>query len=702
MSSFESFDVAVFRFINVGLKNPFFDWLLPFFDSNLLFVPVLALLAITLTWKGGVRARLFVCFMLLTLVIGDPLIVRSLKAFFDRPRPFDVLEDIHLLVHGIDNPSMPSGHAANWFAAAVISFVYYRRSIWFMLPMAFIEGFSRTYLGVHYPSDVLAGALIGVAYAVLIVWTSDRLWKIVGARWFPLWHERLPSVLNPRLADGVRRMRPAPDHYWTRLGGIFIVVLFLGHLAYIAFGRIELSPSEAYVWLWSKHLSLEHLGLTPLPAVVQWVSNNLLGDTAFGIRFFAPVAGVVTAWIMLRVLSREADGFVGFLLVLAATATPLLMAGVSLMLPATLATLCWTAALATGWAALKRDLTPAWLWTGLWIGLGSLAQITVLVQWVCWLAFFLVWPAARHQLRRPGPVLGLLISLGCTLPLWVLNRDGGLAVANGLAPAVQFGWQLPGAEFVLLNPVFFLGLVWGSVRFWRSPQRGALEVCLFCMAVPLILLHLGLGLFGRWQLGWIAPAVLPLLALMLFQASRRWNEGAAWVPHALMAGISVGWLIVVPLHDPKLVSKLVGTQLKPQQDPLAEVLGWSEVANTVERERRVLLAEGKPVFIIGGDPGITALLSFYLPGPDPGHTDRPLVYGLSERDANALLTYLPGYAHRKGENALYVALADGELRSPPQELHNRFTALTNPGTRDILYKKRVLRRIQLIACRDLR
>lgn len=702
MSSIESFDVAIFRFINVGLKNPFFDWLLPFFDSNLLFVPVLAVLAIVLTWKGGVRARLFVCFMLLTLVIGDPLIVRSLKAFFDRPRPFDVLGDVHLLVHGIDNPSMPSGHAANWFAAAVISFVYYRRSIWFMLPMALIEGFSRTYLGVHYPSDVLAGALIGVAYAVLIVWTSDRLWKIAGARWFPLWHERLPSVLNPRLADGGQRMRLAPDHYWTRLGGIFIVVLFLGHLAYIAFGRIELSPSEAYVWLWSKHLSLEHLGLAPLPAVVQWVSTSLWGDTAFGIRFFAPVAGALTAWIMLRLLSREASGFVGFLLVLAATATPLLMAGVSLMVPATLATLCWTAALATGWATVKRDSIPAWLWTGLWIGLGSLAQSTVLVQWVCWLAFFLVWPAARYQLRRPGPVLGLLISLACTLPLWAFNRDGGLVVANGLGPAVQSGWQLPGAEFVLLNPVFCLGLIWGGVSFWRSPERGALAVCLFCMAVPLILLHLGLALFGRWQLGWVAPAILPLLALMLIPATRRWKEGAAWVPHALMAGISVGWLIVVPLHDPKLVSKLAGTQLKPQQDPLTEVLGWSEMAKTVERERRVLLAEGKPVFIIGGDPGITALLSFYLPEPGPGQADRPLVYGLSGRATNALLSYLPSYTHRKGENALYVALADGGLRTPPQELQNQFTALTNLGTREILYKKRVLHRIQLIACRDSR
>ena len=91
-----------------------------YFNSNVMFVPVLALLAIWLIWKGGVRGRLFVGFMLLTFIIGDPLIVNSLKKFIDRPRPFTALTDIHLLVGRTDNPSMPSGHAANWFAAAVV------------------------------------------------------------------------------------------------------------------------------------------------------------------------------------------------------------------------------------------------------------------------------------------------------------------------------------------------------------------------------------------------------------------------------------------------------------------------------------------------------------------------------------------------------------------------------------------------------
>jgi hypothetical protein len=82
-----------------------------------------------------------------------------------------------------DFRSMPSSHAANWFAATMILFIYYRRSAWLMLTGAILVSFSRIYNGVHYPSDVAAGAILGAGYAAASVWStrSGRPGKLVSA-----------------------------------------------------------------------------------------------------------------------------------------------------------------------------------------------------------------------------------------------------------------------------------------------------------------------------------------------------------------------------------------------------------------------------------------------------------------------------------------------------------------------------------------
>ena len=97
--------------------------------------------------------------------------------------------------------SMPSSHAANWFAATMTLFLFYRRSLWFMLPLALGVSFSRIYNGVHYPSDVLAGAIIGAGYAAAAAIALESAWQFFGKKYFPRWHEKLPSLV-PNLNFG--------------------------------------------------------------------------------------------------------------------------------------------------------------------------------------------------------------------------------------------------------------------------------------------------------------------------------------------------------------------------------------------------------------------------------------------------------------------------------------------------------------------
>ncbi len=94
--------------------------------------------------------------------------------------------------------SFPSAHAANWFALATIAFLFYRRSAWFMFPLAASVAFSRVYNGVHYPGDVTAGAILGAGYAVAGIVIVQSIWNFIGKKFFPLWHQRLPNLLNPQ------------------------------------------------------------------------------------------------------------------------------------------------------------------------------------------------------------------------------------------------------------------------------------------------------------------------------------------------------------------------------------------------------------------------------------------------------------------------------------------------------------------------
>lgn len=103
--------------------------------------------------------------MALTFLLGNIL----LKNFIARPRPCAVDKSVTLLIPFPSEYSFPSGHTANGFAAAVIIFAYYHKAGIAALAAASVIAFSRMYLFVHYPTDILGGMILGTLDACFVL-----------------------------------------------------------------------------------------------------------------------------------------------------------------------------------------------------------------------------------------------------------------------------------------------------------------------------------------------------------------------------------------------------------------------------------------------------------------------------------------------------------------------------------------------------
>jgi len=168
--------------------------------------PLFVAVGISALLFGGFKARAFVICLVLSLLIGS-LVTSALKSAADRPRPKQV-ESVRMVQlqkarpkfltlfkepiirfsassdRSRSGPSFPSGHVATNTIIAVFCTVFYRRG-WLYWFVTAAVGYSRIYLGSHWPSDVLATVFLGIGESLLLLAFFELVWRAVARKLVP-------------------------------------------------------------------------------------------------------------------------------------------------------------------------------------------------------------------------------------------------------------------------------------------------------------------------------------------------------------------------------------------------------------------------------------------------------------------------------------------------------------------------------------
>jgi undecaprenyl-diphosphatase len=173
MAFLEQIDQQLFLFLN-GFHNPFWDQVMYWISYKFTWIPLYLSVLIYLIVKQKKYAYISILLLVLAAILADQMSVNLFKNVFLRYRPCHNL-DIQPLVHLVNEHcggqyGFVSSHATNSFAFAILSaLIINKRNISILLVVwAIVVSYSRIYLGVHYPADILGGAILGTGIAILL------------------------------------------------------------------------------------------------------------------------------------------------------------------------------------------------------------------------------------------------------------------------------------------------------------------------------------------------------------------------------------------------------------------------------------------------------------------------------------------------------------------------------------------------------
>ncbi|MCX7794837.1 MAG: glycosyltransferase family 39 protein, partial [Thermodesulfovibrionales bacterium] len=496
-------DIALFRFINIHDPVPFLDDFMVFMSrSAYIFYLLFVIIAIL---KDGKKAVLPFFLLIIAWILADG-VGNIMKDIVERPRPFYIIEDARLLVGKGTSFSFPSNHAANYSAVATVLGYFFRYLRLPSLIVVLVVCLSRVYVGVHYPSDVFGGAVIGVGIALLVIAIFKKI-RVIFIK--------------------------------DRLSGIFYVLLFfllIARLYYISYGPLELSGDEAHYWEWSRRPDLSYYSKGPLIAYLIGLTTMLGGNTELGVRFLAPFFLFFSSIIIYK-LSHELyrDSRISVLSGLLIQFVPLFSTyGIVMTIDSPFIFL-WSLSLYLFMKSLEAKSILPWIFLGISAGLGMLAKYSMAFFFISGAIYLLLDREKRIIFKSATPYITLLISILVFSPVLIWNfknnfvtlrhTAGHIGVYEGWGLRPEYFFEFMGSQLGVLTPLFFVAMVIAVMRsFFKDESIDSKDKFLFSFSIPELIFFFIKSIQAKVQANW---SLMAYHALFIFTSAWfiiKWNS----------------------------------------------------------------------------------------------------------------------------------------------------------------------------------
>jgi undecaprenyl-diphosphatase len=667
-------DKLIFFSINIDLQNSFFDIFMPFITSKsyFIFLPFFLLLLL----KDRKNPFIALALGIAALLLAD-WSSHTLKHFIERLRPCNELIGVRILVGCAKSFSMPSNHAVNAFAFATPFYIMLGSRLRYVFAfIAFLVGFSRIYVGVHYPSDVVAGAILGILLSVSVIKLYN--WS----------HKRYK------------------DKPYTTVLFLFLLSISLFRIYYIQNGPMDLSPDEAHYWEWSRRLDLSYYSKGPMIAYLIHLGTLIFGNTVFGIRFMAVIFSALSSILLYIFGKRLYDEKVGLSSAVLLQIIPLFSTYGILFTIDSPFIFFWMLSLFLFREAIQNQetnnfynsrhrfaLDPMVYWRllGLSIGLGLLTKYTMAFFYLCAMVFLLLSREKRKLLLTKGPYFAILISFIVFSPviLWNINHDwvtlkhtaGQAHIGEGVQISLKSFFDFIGSQLGVITPLL---LVLMAVSLWhlRKTREGSF---LLWFSVPVVLFFLFKSIQAKVQANWALPGYITgIVAFSAFYGKRLFSHGKS---EKILISIAIVLSLVITsaAHYPSLFN------LPVKLDPASRITGWKELGEEVGRVYKQM-SSNHPVFIFSDRYQVSSELAFYVKG-------HPVTYCVNlDRRMNQYDLW-PGFHNLLHYHAIFVRTGDSSV---PEEVAAAFDKVEKKVFTVYTKKHMKIRDYSIFMCYDFR